>query len=107
MKKAQVGRKGGKGGKEEGGGGGQICVLFGKLKEAIIGNGKRCWKDGTVVGHKARGSLCLDKDDLCLPRTTQGKHLYTRMITCVASCLCVYHLSWLRLRCVNMCFYPG
>lgn len=38
-------------------------MLFGKLKKANIESGKRCWKDGTVVGDKACGSLCLDKDD--------------------------------------------
>lgn len=32
-------------------GGGQICVLFGKLKKQLFENGlKRCWKDGIGVG---------------------------------------------------------
>lgn len=54
-KKDQVGRKEGAG---------QICVLFGKLTKAVIENGlKSCWKDVTVVGDEACGSLCLYKDD--------------------------------------------
>lgn len=76
-------------------------MLLGELKKTIILKMKTCQKNGTVVGHRAQGSLCLHRaDSVFTVCHTKQAFIYSDY-----NLYCIVFMH--KLRCEDICSYSS